>query len=123
MPITLTNNLLSVTRRRDQEVYLGDELGSPTDFTLDYTDDEARSQFWLSPGDGDVLLWVKGTALNSGRTSECRSRTCRPCSCRDRSHRKWRRRCSCWEVLRPLGEPRSGYPPGGPRLLAKEECT
>ena len=23
-------------------------------------------QFWISPGDGDVLLWIQGVAINSG---------------------------------------------------------
>jgi len=26
----------------------------------------AENQFWLSPGDGDVLLWASGAAVNSG---------------------------------------------------------
>jgi aminomethyltransferase len=26
----------------------------------------AENQFWLSPGDGDVLLWAQGVAVNSG---------------------------------------------------------
>ena len=25
-----------------------------------------EQQFWLSPGDGDALLWIEGVALNSG---------------------------------------------------------
>jgi len=30
----------------------------------------AESQFWLSPGDGDVLLWAQGAAIHSGMRVE-----------------------------------------------------
>jgi aminomethyltransferase len=29
-----------------------------------------EDQFWISPGDGDVLLWAQGVALNSGMSVE-----------------------------------------------------
>jgi len=30
----------------------------------------AEDQFWVSPGDGDVLLWIEGVAVNSGMDVE-----------------------------------------------------
>ena len=30
----------------------------------------ADDQFWVSPGDGDVLLWIEGVAVNSGMDVE-----------------------------------------------------
>ena len=48
----------------------------------------AENHFWLSPGDGDVLLWAKGVPPQSGLDVTVRNLMLRRCSCRARWRRK-----------------------------------
>ena len=57
-------NLSSSEAGKCMYVLLTDEQGGiVNDAVMLHLNDE---QFWLSPGDGDALLWVQGLAVNSG---------------------------------------------------------
>jgi glycine cleavage system aminomethyltransferase T len=57
-------NLSSSEAGKCMYVLLTDEKGGiVNDAVMLHLNDE---QFWLSPGDGDALLWVQGLAVNSG---------------------------------------------------------